>query len=74
MITTEQMFGIVCDNCKECFCDDSTGFAFYSTKEFVLDQAKEGDWEVVNEKHYCPDCWSHDDDGNVMLQTQTPKP
>lgn len=46
---------IVCDRCGEVFCGTDTCSALFSNKE--VDIGNYSDWEMIDGKHYCPDCY-----------------
>jgi len=69
MIEKIEVYGCSCDNCGE----------HYSTDEYdLVDSDREAIEETVNAdqswfktddgKHYCPDCWSVDNSGNLVIR------
>ena len=36
-------------------------------KTFAEDIAMEADWIKENDKNYCPDCFTYDDDDNLLI-------
>ena len=49
------MYQIVCDRCGEVFGGTDTCSALFSNKE--VDICDYSDWEMIDGKHYCPDCY-----------------
>lgn len=49
------MYQIVCDRCGEVFGGTDTCSALFSNKE--VDIGDYSDWEMIDGKHYCPDCY-----------------
>lgn len=49
------MYQIVCDRCGEVFGGTDTCSALFSNKEVDIDDYS--DWEMIDGKHYCPDCY-----------------
>lgn len=49
------MYQIVCDRCGEVFGGTDTYSALFSNKE--VDIGDYSDWEMIDGKHYCPDCY-----------------
>lgn len=49
------MYKIVCDRCGEVFGGTDTCSALFSNKE--VDIGDYSDWEMIDGKHYCPDCY-----------------
>ena len=65
MLQKVEMYSIICDNCKEICGDEIVAWADKSHMETV---AMESDWLKEGDKHYCPDCYSYDDDDNLVLK------
>lgn len=49
------MYQIVCDRCGGVFGGTDTCSALFSNKE--VDIGDYSDWEMIDGKHYCPDCY-----------------
>lgn len=49
------MYQIVCDRCGVVFGGTDTCFALFCNKE--VDIGDYSDWEMIDGKHYCPDCY-----------------
>ena len=49
------MYQIVCDRCGEVFGGTDTCSALFSNKE--VDIGDYSGWEMIDGKHYCPDCY-----------------
>ena len=58
---------ITCDNCKETFMDDHTGFSIYVDENGAHDAADNDGWYSEDGKHYCPDCHTIDDEDNLII-------
>ena len=52
------MYQIVCDRCGEVFGGTDTCSALFSNKE--VDIGDYSDWEMIDGKHYCPDCYEEE--------------
>ena len=50
-----KMYQIVCDRCGNVFEGTDTHSALFADKCF--DIANYSDWEEIDGKHYCPDCY-----------------
>jgi len=68
MIEKVEMYTVVCDNCGEDAGADSDDGSCWSDKAVAEEIALESEWIKEGEKHYCPDCWSRDDDDNLVLK------
>ena len=62
------MHTVICDNCGDNLFDD----ADYSCGDlaFVGDELDEQDWKEVEGKDYCGDCWSYDDNDNLVIKSK----
>lgn len=49
------MYQIVCDKCGVVFGGTETCSSLFSNKE--VDIGDYSDWEEIDGKHYCPDCY-----------------
>ena len=68
-----KMFTIVCDNCGVDAGDDAQ-YSCWNDKDYAEDVALDADWIKDNENHYCPNCHTHDDEDNLVINTLTQKP
>lgn len=67
MIKPIQMFTVICDNCGvDVF--DGEPYSGYSSAKFSEEIALECDWIKQDDKHYCSDCVSYDEEGNLILK------
>ena len=68
MIKELKMYTVICDNCGA---DVNEGgeYAGFNDEGYVESCAQEADWYVNSDvsEHYCPDCFSHDDRDNLIL-------
>lgn len=72
MIAKIKCVKLICDNCREHYCDEHTGFSIYVTESDVHEAADSDGWYVHgdDDKHYCPNCYKIDDDDNVIVLNQ----
>ena len=63
-------YKIICDSCGKqfetiegfsCYCDDPKG-------DLIEEASDSADWMEFNGRHYCPDCYSYDDDDNIVTK------
>ncbi len=66
MIQEVKMYTVICDNCKKDSNED-TDYSCWNDKEYAQDVATEADWITEDDKHYCPNCYSYDDDDNLII-------
>lgn len=70
MIQEVKMYTVICDNCKKS-ADDDTSYSGWNDKDYAQDVATEADWIKENDNDYCPDCYSYDDEDNLIISTMT---
>ncbi|MEH0153751.1 hypothetical protein V6R21_06355 [Limibacter armeniacum] len=54
-------YGAECDNCKKDWVNDCMGWGSMSDEVSMKHELSNDDWLSEGDKHYCPDCWSYDD-------------
>lgn len=61
---------IVCDCCGETFHDGNDFVCFFNDPDgsLIESEATDSDWRKYGDKHFCPDCWSWDDNSNVIIK------
>ena len=72
MIIEKTFYAIQCDNCKV-IAEAEDDITFWSDQTSSHDNAEESDWYIDGEKHYCPDCYSFDDDDNLVVMSSQAK-
>lgn len=60
MIYEEIMYGVKCDRCHEIY-ENSDGCTVSSDKYDMEEEACENDWQEIDGRHYCPDCYTRDE-------------
>ena len=69
MIKEVTMFAMFCDNCGKQHEDGDAGFCAWSDDVGAVESAREDGWyEGDYGNFYCPDCYSFDDDDNLILR------
>lgn len=67
MIKEVKMYTVICDNCgKDCNADSE--YSCWSDDTFARDCAMEDDWITEGDKHYCPQCYSYNDNDELELK------
>lgn len=61
-----EMYTVVCDNCGEDVGTDAD-YSCWNDKSVAREEAMETGWIEDKGLHYCPKCWSYDDDDNLVL-------
>ena len=69
MIKPVEMFTIVCDNCGKDV-NHGSEYSCWNDKNHLRDIACDSDWQIVDDKHYCPNCFEFDYDDNLIIKTK----
>ena len=68
MIYPVTMYSGKCDNCGTEIKLGGGEYMAYGEKWQVEEDMKNTDWLIQDGKHYCDDCWSYDDEDNIVLK------
>jgi hypothetical protein len=71
MIIKETFYGVECDACGKLF--EGYEYSFWSDENYALENATDSEWIKDDKKHYCPDCYSYDDNDNLIIKTKEEK-
>lgn len=66
MIIEIPMFTVECDRCKKLYSTDE--YAGWNDINYAWECASDAEWEDVDDKHYCPNCFDRDDDGEIIVK------
>lgn len=69
MIKELKMYTVVCDNCGK-DSNDGTDYSCWSDAEQAELMAEYSDWLIEDGKHYCKDCFSYDEENNLILKNK----
>ena len=58
---------ISCDNCGKNY-ENYNGFTIFVDKDTALDNAQNDGWITEEEKHYCEECHSFNDNDELQLK------
>lgn len=62
------MISAKCDNCKNNWYNDHYGWMCVTDESSMESMLDDDEWyKGENGKHYCPECYSFDDDDNFVL-------
>lgn len=71
MIKEVIMYTVICDCCGiDSNFGDRSEFCAFNSQDFAEYMAFESEWVQINEKHYCPECISYDDDDKLVIKTR----
>lgn len=65
MVLKESFYNLQCDHCG-CMADDDL---WHPDLESACESAD--GWLIMNNKHYCPNCWQYDDEDNILIADGT---
>lgn len=68
MIRQVTMFEVVCDGCGEKW-SNWDGICAYADQDHTEQSARDSEWEEKGGEHYCPNCYSIDDNDNIVFKT-----
>lgn len=67
MIKKVEMYSAVCDNCGA-LCGENDGIVAWNDKNYTKEVADDSNWIFDLDKCYCPECYSYDDNDNLLLR------
>ena len=72
MIKELTMYTVVCDNCGA---DSNEGgeYSCWTEKSVAEDMAMDSDWIKEGSNHYCPDCYTYDDNDKLVINLNRSK-
>ena len=66
MIHKVEMYTVVCDNCKKDIGSEQE-YSCWNDELYAESNASDSDWTKIENKHYCNECCSCDDDDNYSI-------
>jgi len=66
MVVEVKMFTVVCDNCKKDIGSEDE-YSCWNDDNYAESNASDSDWLKLNTLHYCPECYSYDDNDAFVL-------
>ena len=67
MLQKVEMYTIVCDNCGEDI-GATQEYSCWNDEVYAEQNAGDSDWLKEDGKHYCPKCYSYDDNDQLVLR------
>jgi hypothetical protein len=67
MIKTIVIFTVICDNCGKDVCDTDQ-YSGWDDIDYMEQVAQEDNWLQQDDKHYCQECYSYDDEDNLIIK------
>lgn len=68
-----ECFALECDNCKEIYQQSHSDYSIWIIESDAWDNAQDDDWVKNEEKHYCPDCYTYDDNDKLFIRHERTK-
>jgi len=70
MLKEIPMYTVICDGCGKDSNEDAE-YSAWGCKTYASDVAMEADFISQEDEHYCPDCYSYDDDDNLVIKNKS---
>ena len=71
MIKAEILYTVECDRCKGLLNDGE--FQYWVETDMAVDRAKDSEWLIKGKKHYCPKCYTLNDDDEEEIKSPIPE-
>lgn len=68
-IEERKVYVLKCDGCGRIDGSDDE-YQFWIDRESAEVAAEYGAYLIQGDKHYCSDCWEHDDDDNLIIKNK----
>lgn len=65
MVKEVKMFTVICDNCGVDV-NDGAEYSCWNDEGYAEEIAEASGWITIEDKHYCPECFTFDDDDNLV--------
>lgn len=72
MLTEVTMYTIVCDNCGEDI-GSTEEYSCWNDSHYTEENAMDADWLKEGDEHYCPKCYSYNDDDEPVIDKERTK-
>lgn len=66
MIKELTIYTILCDNCGLDLMRNQE-YSGFGEIEHLVDICNDSDWHIEGNRHYCPHCFIHDEDGELII-------
>ena len=71
MIKAEILYTVQCDRCKGLL--DDGEFQYWVGTDMAVERAKDSEWIIRGNKHYCPKCYTLNDDDEEEIKSPIPE-
>lgn len=69
----EKLYTIQCDNCKDAYQDDDSGFGWWMDYSDAWEKANNDGWTLEEDKHYCDKCHHYNDEDELIINSERTK-
>lgn len=67
MLKVTKVYSYICDRCGKDSANDQENVG-WNDKGYAWECAADDDWEQIDDKEYCPDCYERDDDDELIVK------
>lgn len=68
MIKEKRMFTVICDRCGADALAESE-YSCWESEDVAIDDAVDNwDYQIIDGKHFCPECWTWSDDEEIIIK------
>lgn len=71
MYISQAFYGIKCDRCGDIH-EDIDDIGYFSDPEGAWDSASDDGWIFKDGRHFCPACYTEDEEGNITIKNKFP--
>ena len=71
MIKAEVLYTVQCDRCREILEDGE--FQYWVGTDMAVDRAKDSEWLIKGNKHYCTKCYTLNDEDEEEIKSPIPE-
>lgn len=68
MIIKQTFYAVKCDVCETI---NESEYQFWNSESYAIEVAGDSDWHIDDDNHYCPDCWTLDENGEVKIKQKS---
>ena len=68
MIKEVKSYFLRCDNCDKTYIESRNNYCIWLDASTAIEDAMNEDWIEHGGKHYCPNCYTIDDNDNITIK------
>ena len=66
MIVERKMYTVLCDSCNK-DANENSEISAWNDKDYAVDVTLDQEWKIIGKKHYCPNCWTYDENDEIVM-------